>query len=323
MRLTTTRPATTTTRRPHRPVGVVMLLLAALILGACSGDDAGDAATGVDTDEGGQEAPAPADGEHDDSGDDRASGGSDGDVVSIGIPLGRKVIRTADLELAVTDTADAVAQATTIAERSGGFVATADLVREPGGQLVGDLTLRVPTGRLDATMTALEGLATEVLSKRIGSDDVTEEYSDIEAQLRNLRALETELLDLLAEIRDRSDSADEILRVFERIRQVRQEIETLSGRQQVLDDLVDLATLDLHLVPDTDAIPLADEGWSPGSVARDALRTTVGALQGLADVVIWLTLTALPILLVLTLPAALAWYAVRRWRRHPAPRTSD
>lgn len=317
----TERPTTRSTRARRRSVPAIVLLLA-MLLGACAaGDDAGSATA---PDQGGDEGAAteaPEDGEGDSAGG--ASGGSgDGEVVNIGIPLGRKVIRTAELELAVRDTAAAVEQAGAIAERSGGFVATADLVREPGGQLVGDLTLRVPTGRLDATLSSLEALATEVRSKRIGSDDVTEEYSDIEAQLRNLRALEAELLDLLAEIRGQSDSAEEILRVFERIRQVRQEIEQLQGRQQVLDDLVDLATIELELTPSSEALPLADEGWSPGGVARDALRTTVGALQGLADVAIWIALTALPILLVLAAPVALALYATRRWRHRPV-RSSD
>ena len=313
-------------RTPNRPI-IALILLALLALAGCSGDDSGDTATG----EGamGVAEPATDGGGVEEGGEDaeRAAGDeagtdTDGDLLAVGAPLGRKVIRTAELELEVEDTAAAVERVTALVERAGGFVGRADLARHDGDELVGTMTLRVPTDRLGSTLAALEDLATEVLAKRLGSDDVTEEYSDIEAQLRNLRALETELLDLLAEIRDRSDSADEILRVFERIRQVRQEIETLQGRQQVLDDLVDLATIELRLTPSSEALPLADDGWSPGGQARDALRTTMAALQGLADVAIWLVLTALPILLVLAVPVALALYGARRWRHRPV-RSSD
>lgn len=311
-----------------RSIATMLLLTVGLALAGCSGGDAGTA------DQGAAEAPEPAatQAEGGDAGadgyevaaDGEAGGASrdDGDVLAVGAPLGRKVIRTAELELEVDDTAAAVERITALVERAGGFVARADLARHGGDELVGTMTLRVPTDRLGSTLTDLEKLATEVLAKRLGSDDVTEEYSDIEAQLRNLRALESELLDLLAEIRGQSDSADEILRVFERIRQVRDEIERLQGRQQVLDDLVDLATIELTLTPSSDALPLADEGWSPGGVARDAIRTTVGALQSLADVAIWLVLTALPILLVLAAPVGLALYATRRWRHRPV-RSSD
>ena len=304
--------------RVRRFAATSLAVLTTLALAGCAsgGDDSGDQGTAeTEAADGAGYDDADTAGREGESGEEAAGGSSsDGDVLAIGAPLGRKVIRTAELELEVRDSTAAIERATRIAERAGGFVARADLSRYDGEQLVGTMTLRIPTERLGTTLTELEDLAVHVLAKRLGSDDVTEEYSDVEARLRNLRTLETELLDLLTEIRDQSDSADEILRVFERIRQVREEIEVLQGRKQVLDDLVDLATIDLRLVPASEAIPLADEGWSPGAAARDALRTTVGALQGLADAAIWVVLTALPILLLLGLPVAALLYAARRWR---------
>ena len=142
---------------------------------------------------------------------------------------------------------------------------------------------------------------------------MTEEYADIEAQLRNLTALEEELLVILTEVREKSSSdANELLNVFERIRQVRDEIERLQGRQRLFDDLIDLATVDISLFPEFTEAPIVDEGWQPGDVVRDALRATVDAFQAIVDGLIWFALGILPVIVVIGIPLlAIVWF----WRR--------
>jgi hypothetical protein len=296
------------------------VLAATLVVAGCSGGDAetaGDegARDGFDGDAGG-EAGAPAE---DEAVDD--SGGADGGTVSfedisLGAPIGRKVIRDADLELAVTDADATVREITSIVERAGGFVAGAELYHDEDHGLLGNLSLRVPTDRMTTTLEAIEATADEVRSRTLGSQDVTGEYTDIEANLRNLRALEVELLELLTQVRESDANASEILTVFERIRQVRAEIEQYEGRKQLLDDLVALATIDVRLVAAPGAGPIvAQDGWSPGGVARDALRSTVAVLQTIADAAIWVALTALPVVVVLALPVVALWAGYRRYRR--------
>lgn len=314
-------------RRRHLLPALVVLL--ALGAAACSGgedasttqsDTGSDTAGGFDGggvddfgDEGAAEAPRDA---GDAAGEDSGAGGS------IGLPglENRKVIRNAELDLVVEDTEAAVRDITRLVEAAGGFVASADLVRfgdeEDGGQLRGFLTLRVPSERLSATLDGLEDLAVEVKGKSLGSDDVTGEYADIEAQLTNLRAVEEELRDLLTEVRESSSDANQILTVFERLRVVRDDIERLEGRQQLLDDLVALSTVTVNLEPEEGDRPIVDDDWSPGDVARDALEATVDALRAVVDVLIWLALTLLPLALLLLGPIALvAWIVLRRRRR--------
>lgn len=317
-------------RRVARAIGAV--IAASLLATACAGssdsadepaaeerggfdavDAGGSAADGVATEAGDR---AGRDGEQ--AAEDGGEAGGDGEVLRVGAPLGRKVIFTARLALQADDTTAAVEDIRRVVERVGGFVAAADLHRTDDDHVAGTLTLRVPTGQLDSTLAAVRQVADRVTDESIDSDDVTEEHSDLEAQLRNLRALEVELLSLLAEVREKSDSAEQVLAVFERIRQVRGEIERLEGRRQVLDDLVALATIEVALEPTPAAAPLAADEWRPGDVARAALRSTVGALRVVADVAIWLALTALPVLLVvLGVPLAVA-YGLRRRRSRSA-----
>ncbi len=315
------------------------LVAAGLLATGCSGasdGETGGAVSGVDTAVGAPVGAAEPDdgGVAEESAGDRggtseagAALGSDGEApatIHISSPLGRQVVFNARLSLEVDDTAATVEAIRRSVEQAGGFVAGADLHRVgEGGLLAGSMTLRVPADRLSTTLAALKDMASEVVDEGLDSDDVTEEYADVQAQLRNLRALETELLALLADIRERSNDATQVLTVFERIRQVRGEIEQLEGRRQVLDDLVSLATIQVELQPTPTAAPIATDEWRPGEVARDALRSTVNALRGVVDGAIWVALTLLPLLvLVLGLPLAVA-LGVRRTLRRRTARPAD
>ncbi|MBW3619374.1 MAG: DUF4349 domain-containing protein [Actinobacteria bacterium] len=298
---------TTTPRARARLIGAV--LAAALLATGCASSDEGatspePVADGVDA--GGGEAA-----------ETEAAAGDDAmQALEVGVPLGRKVVFRAHVSLEADDTQAAITDIRRAVERVGGFVATAAVRRGEDDQLRGTLTLRVPSSELDTTLDALRAVGDRVVEERIDSDDVTEEFADVEAQLRNLRALETELLSLLAEVRDKSDNAEQILAVFERIRQVRGEIEQLEGRRQVLDDLVSLATVEVSIEPTSSATPLASDEWRPGDVVRSAVRTTVAALRTVVDVAIWLTLTVLPVaLVVIGVPLVIGLALRRSWRR--------
>lgn len=291
-------------------------LIAVALTGCAASDDSsagsdGGAETAPESAGGtGVDADAPADAER-----SEASGGdlSDGAIGVGGDLAGRKVIRGAELELEVEDPQIAAERITAAAERAGGFVSDQNLTRFED-RLSGSITIRVPSDRLSVTLTDLEQLADRVAARRISSQDVTGEYSDITSQLRNLRAVETELLTLLTEVRTNSGSTEQVLIVFERLREIRSEIERLQGRQQVLDDRVDLATVAIFLTP-TDTVVTAD--WRPVEVVREALAATVSALQSIADLAIWLVLTILPVLVLTVGPLALvAWWLRRRTRPH-------
>ena len=298
---------------------IITLIALTLLLAACRGQETADlampaATAAADMDTGGGEdfaAEAPQD----------EALAFQGDVLE-----NRKIIQEAYLELTDEDTEGLFNRITSLVERAGGFVSSAELTRsddEDRGPFV-NMTIRIPAGEMSSTLSSIEDLADEVTAKRIGSQDVTEEYADIEAQLRNLTALEEELLVILTEVREKSTSdANELLNVFERIRQVRDEIERLQGRQRLFDDLIDLATIDISLFPEFTEPPIVDEGWQPGDVVRDALRATVDAFQAIVDGLIWLALGILPVIVVIGIPLlAIVWFWRRRQNRAGATETA-
>lgn len=235
----------------------------------------------------------------------------------------RKIIGTANIDLVVDDTDGAVADITEMVTRGGGYVADANFYRTSFGDataLQGNMTLRVPAAALDVMLDQLAALAVDVTSQSLTRDDVTDQYTDLDARLRNLQATEAELLELLSEVRAKPNAKPEdILAVHRNVMEIRGQIEQAQGRQAMLDNLVSLSTIHLSLRPDTSALPIVEETWQPASTVTDALRALVASMQALGNAAIWLTLYALPIFLMLFLPVALFFWImfvmIRRIRR--------
>jgi hypothetical protein len=67
-------------------------------------------------------------------------------------------------------------------------------------------------------------------------------------------------------------------------------------------------------------VPIADDTWEPVEVARDALRSLVTGMQGVADWAIHFALYTLPMLLILLgIPAAIGLFVYRQWRKRRPP----
>lgn len=332
---------------PRRFRGVAAVFACASLVWACSGtdDSSSDVSTGSGAEADHDAADEPADATHggfsvtdegsgarseadtderdrDAAAPEATTGDLDGmPVENLSARTGRRLVRSARLELDVEDPAAAADRIARIAEEAGGFVAETDLERELDGTVRGSLTLRVPSAALFATVEELDALAVAVPVRRIDERDVTAESTDLQAQLTNLTAYEIELRALLAEVRETTTRPDDLLIVFERIRSVRAEIDQAEARLALLDDQVALSTISVALRPATSAVPVLDPTWVPSETVREALTTTARALSNIADVAIRFTLTVLPVGLLLGTPAVVAvivWRRVRGDRTPPA-----
>jgi hypothetical protein len=334
-------------RRWRRHPVVTVLVGTALLLAACSGsgdsrdtasdqnsasvdayrDTAGQADPAVDEETSDMGAASDAGGGAEAAGEaeagDAGIGELDGTAAQpAGARTGRRVVRTARLELDVDDPAAAADRIARIADDAGGFIAETDLERELDGTVRGSITLRVPSEALFATVEELDALAVAVPVRRIDERDVTTESTDLQARLTNLTAYEIELRALLSDVRESTTRPDDLLTVFERIRSVRAEIDQLDARSALLDDQVALSTISVALRPAASAVPVVDPSWAPSETVRDALTTTARALSGIADVAIRFALTVLPIGLLLggpVLVAVVVWRRVHGNRTPPAP----
>ncbi|HEX6147003.1 MAG TPA: DUF4349 domain-containing protein [Acidimicrobiia bacterium] len=254
-----------------------------------------------------------------------AEAATDGGGIGVNLEVAqdRKVIRQAQMQLEADDTRAAFDRIIALTEAAGGFVADATVHPVDGeeDQPSVTLTLRIPAAELSETMSAIKGSVQKVVTESQGTQDVTEQYIDLEARLTNLEALEIELRALLAEVRQQPEAdPDKLLRVFNEISIVRGQIEQIQGQLNYLDDVVDLATLSIGLTPTPAAVPIVEDTWEPVEVARDALRSLVAGLQDVAAWAIHFALFTLPMLLLtLGVPLLVGWVGYRQWRKRRPP----
>jgi hypothetical protein len=228
----------------------------------------------------------------------------------------RLVIRNANLTLVVEDPAASVAEISALADSMGGFVVSSNLYETTFEQGVratqASITVRIPAERLNEALSEIKADAVEVRSENISGQDVTQEYTDLQSRLRNLEAAEEELREIMGSL----TKAEDVLRVYESLRQVREEIEVIKGRMQYFEQSARLSALTIELLPDVVSRPLQIGRWQPQGTAKEAFETVIRAFQFLADAAIWIVILVLPILLVLSLPFwVIRWFVLRRRKR--------
>ncbi len=236
----------------------------------------------------------------------------------------RMIVYTVRLSLEVQDADKTSNDIATIAAQYKGYLAASNMSRDSKNRMRGTITIRIPAESLDAAQKQIEATSLKVLNRNKASNDVTDQYADLGAQLKNLEATEVELTKLLATVRERTGKAEDILAVYNKLIEIRTKIEQIKGQMNVLEKTSALATLTIELVPREEIQVLEPETWMPNKTAAQALRALVQALQGLTNLAIWLVLFLLPILIVLLLPfvvLALILRAILRRRKKVTPTT--
>jgi len=184
----------------------------------------------------------------------------------------RKIVRTSVLELSVKSPADAAEQIRLIADGMGGYVETAQI----GGTKevpTADLTIRVPADRFEDAKASIRKLGVRIESEKTNAQDVTRQYVDMEARLRNLRAEEAQYLTIMKS----AYKVDDMLAVSQKLSEVRSEIEQQQAEFQTLSKQVETVAITIALRPIADAQVLGFN-WRPLYRLKVAVRDGIDAL---------------------------------------------
>lgn len=103
------------------------------------------------------------------------------------------------------------------------------------------LSIRVPSDQLDGLIEKIQSHAVRIENTNIRSEDVTEQFIDVEARLKTKKELETRYLSLLQQAKN----VDEILRIERELSNIRGEIESFQGRLKYLSDQTSMSTLNV------------------------------------------------------------------------------
>ena len=155
----------------------------------------------------------------------------------------RKVIRNGSMQFEVDRFDDALMRITRLVVEQGGFVATTDSDKLPNGHVKGTITLRVPPEHMDSLVLTLRGIG-DLKSQKIGAEDVTKHYTDLESELRAARAMQDRLLDI---IKTGKGQIKDLLEAEKQLGVWREKIEQIEGEKRYLDNQIALSTLVVEL----------------------------------------------------------------------------
>ncbi|MGB7207603.1 MAG: DUF4349 domain-containing protein [Pyrinomonadaceae bacterium] len=228
-------------------------------------------------------------------------------------PTDRKIIRNAELNLEAENPEQAQQQITAIAELKGGFVvesqqSSSDIKSTTRDTVV--MTVRVPAEKFGETLDEIRKTASRVVVENVKGQDVTEEFIDIEAQLKAKKALEQQFM----EIMKRANTVDDALSVQSQLAEVRGEIEKIEGRKRFLENQASLSTIKIRLQT-AKVFAASSEGFGD-RVAESFSRGFDIALNFILGLVT-LVIGALPFALFVGVPGYFLARSIMRRRNRP------
>lgn len=218
----------------------------------------------------------------------------------------RKIIHTGDITVEIESYAAARKKLEALIEQAGGHIANADLHHSQDEVSSATLVLRIPAERLAHVMRELAKLGT-VHAESLHAQDVTEQYFDVDARLRNARALETRLIELVA---SNTAALSDLLMVEQELARVREQIEIYQGQLNRLTNQTSLATLTASFVTNETYEPVAAPSF--GQRVSDTFHASIQAFEDAATSFALFFVAALPWMFPL---GFIAWIVRRRYVR--------
>ncbi|HVM34223.1 MAG TPA: DUF4349 domain-containing protein [Actinomycetota bacterium] len=272
---------------------------ALLVFGACSGSDEAGGSDGSRAAQVGR-AEYGGSGGGNDLVDVHEMGGAGAESAALVPGLEQSIVKDGSLDIEVRGTLrDAVDEAVRIAGDLGGFVLETSV--EEGKRKSATMRLRIPAAEFERALSDLGDLG-DVRREEISGQDVTEEFVDLEARLRNLEAQERVLLSLM----DDATTVAASIRVQRGLTPVQLDIERIRGRMRFLEDRTSLATIDLVMAEE--GVVAAEEG--PIERALGTARAGFVSVFAGAIVLTGFLVPIALIALVLTVVVRLVWKRV-------------
>ena len=212
------------------------------------------------------------------------------------LPENRKLIRTVHLQAETKDLPSFLQNLEEKVASLGGYLQQRNLYNgsesDEYRSRSADLTVRIPADRADEFLRNVEENA-NVVSSDETVDDVTLDYVATDSRKKALEAEEKRLLELM----ESAETMSDLLEIEERLTQVRGELESIVSQLRTYDDLVDYATVYLHISQVRELTPAKPETfWN--RISSGFVRSVKGVGELLTDLAVWL-IAALPYLLLI------------------------
>ncbi len=157
----------------------------------------------------------------------------------------RKLIKTAQLSIQVNDMEMSSRTLDSLLKIYQAYISQDDFQNSPNRKNR-TLTIRVPAEQLDGLVIRLVGMGEYLAQRSVYVRDVSEQYTDTELRLKSKRAVLDQYLKLL----DRAQKMEDVLKIENEIRVIREEIEAKEGQLRYMSNQVTLSTVHLEMYQD-------------------------------------------------------------------------
>lgn len=226
----------------------------------------------------------------------------------------RKVIQSASLSIVVNKAREAVEQIKSISKKWNGFVEYANIYETSDNRTAGSITIRVPSKNLDDALREVKETAIKITHENVNAQDVTKQFVDLEARLRNLKAQEEQYLLILK----RAEKISDILSVTQSLSSVRENIERLQAEMNYLSAQIEMASISVELTAEAD-VKIFGVVWNPMQEIKRALNDLIESLvqfaNGVISFIFFIPALALWLLLV-WLGGWVIWKVARKLKNH-------
>jgi hypothetical protein len=247
--------------------------------------------------------------------DNRGGEGGRGGQVPAGAP--RKVVYTADVQLIVNDLTVTEEKIRKLVSDHKGYVTQSESSGAMGARRHGLWKVRIPVESFEAFLDEVAGLGVPEKTT-LDSQDVSEEFYDVQARIKNKKVEEDRLLNHLEKS---TGKLEDILAVEKELSRVRGEIEQMEGRLQYLSNQTEMTTVTINLQEIKDYIPPQAPGF--GQSIADTFTGSAGLLQHFGKALVLAGAAVIPWLPIVAVLGLLVWLAFRRRRAAPTRATDQ
>ncbi len=235
-------------------------------------------------------------------------------AVQTGRPL---IVRTVEMSITTTEFDRIRPEVTRIVNGHQGYIAQLS-VNSPSDQGRSlSASLRVPAGQLDGLLLEIRKLG-RIQSESQAGEEVTQQYIDLAARLKNARNAEDRLTEIL---RQRTGRLSDVLAVEEQIDRTRGEIEQMDAELKNLSSRIAFATIQLQVIEEYRQPMRVDHGSTLGRLRNAAVEGCRSVIRGAVAIAIFVLAYGPGLLILATIllfPGRVIWKAIQR-RSGPQP----
>ena len=159
------------------------------------------------------------------------------------IPVNRKMIWTGHMEFQVQNVNESTKNITEMVKQAGGFVSDLNLTSS-AYEISNSIKIRIENEKFQELISSLKNESKFIKRIEINSNDVTEEFIDIESRLKTKRNVRDRYIKIL---NTKTGDVKDIIAAEDAIRKITEEIEAKEGRLRYLKDKVKFSTINLRI----------------------------------------------------------------------------